>query len=146
MGSMSIKTMDEPAIGASVAYLGQEIHDAFEPRLPSVDRRLEALGKLQEEGIETCLLICPYLPCLTDLEGIIKKASSVVDKIWVYPLSLRDERKKRRMERIVGRQFPHIADHFVRVSSQPHGPYWEEVRGRVDEMGREALVEIINCI
>lgn len=47
----------------------------FEPRVPPLERRLETLRRLSEEGITTWVSLAPIIPNLfmVDLEGLLKK-------------------------------------------------------------------------
>jgi DNA repair photolyase len=79
-------------IGLSITTANEQIKELFEPGLPSIKERIEALGILHSSGITTFAMIAPILP---KTEGLVQKLRKKVDYIlldkmnyhyanWVY--------------------------------------------------------------
>lgn len=63
-------------VGISITTLDPEISRRMEPRVPSPARRLRALERLSEAGVETRVMVSPIVPGLTDpeIETILQAA------------------------------------------------------------------------
>jgi len=68
-------------VGVSFTTDREEIAREFEPKAPSLKRRLELLKKLHAEGIKVYASLAPLLPC--DPDRLLKLLSPYVDKIWI---------------------------------------------------------------
>lgn len=75
-------------VGFSVSTLNDEIRKEIEPLASPVEKRIEALKKLKEEGLSTFLFISPMLPELTNFEEIIRKTKNIVDEFWFENLNI----------------------------------------------------------
>ncbi len=64
-------------VGISVTSLDRNLSRAMEPRAPTPERRLAAIGKLAGAGIEVRAMVSPIVPALTDheLEAILARAA-----------------------------------------------------------------------
>jgi len=82
--------------GAEVVFTVTTADDGvrriFEPKAPSVDERIEALGRLSSEGIRTRAMIAPILPGAEGLASMLRGRveSALIDRMnyhyadWVY--------------------------------------------------------------
>ena len=68
-------------VGVSITTNNDEIRQEFEPKAPSISRRIHLLKTLQENGISAYASLAPLLPC--DPEKLIELISPFVDKLWV---------------------------------------------------------------
>ncbi len=81
-------------LGLSTGTLDDRVARAIEPNAPSVQRRLEALRKLQSEGWRTFGMLCPILP--QDAEAYAARARELIDlprceHVWAEPLNARTD-------------------------------------------------------
>ena len=63
--------------GLSISFADESVKKLFEPKSPSVERRIDALKTLADEGIRTFVFVSPIMPYLTDIEEILKEVSFV---------------------------------------------------------------------
>ena len=56
------------AVAVSVTTLDEDLRRTMEPRTPTADVRLEAIGRLAAAGIPTGVMVAPVIPGLTDHE------------------------------------------------------------------------------
>ncbi len=68
-------------VGVSFTTNDDEVRREFEPKAPSITRRLELLKRLKSEGIKVYASVSPLLPC--DPKVLIDMISPYVDKIWI---------------------------------------------------------------
>ena len=68
-------------VGVSIPTDSDVVRKAFEPRAPSIARRLRAARQLKEAGIQTTASVAPLLPCTPErLAGLL---APCVDRAWV---------------------------------------------------------------
>lgn len=68
-------------VGISVTTDSEVVRKAFEPRAPSIPRRLEAARQLRDAGIRTTATIAPLLPCTP--ERLARLLAPCFDRAWV---------------------------------------------------------------
>ena len=72
---------------------------AIEPHAPPPSARLDALARLSDAGLPTCILLMPVLPWLTDTEENIRtlvRRAGEAGVPYIYPalgLTLRDRQR-----------------------------------------------------
>ncbi len=101
-----ISKFSKSEVGVTVTTLNDSERKLLEPFAPSIERRLEALHKLNEAGIDTYIFFGPIYPTVNveDVPNIIEKfRESGTDKIMVDSLHLKegvwDNIKKRLSEK-----------------------------------------------
>ncbi len=68
-------------VGVSITTDDESVREEFEPRAPSIARRLEVLKVLSAEGISVHASVAPLLPMNPD--RFIELLSPYVDSIWI---------------------------------------------------------------
>jgi DNA repair photolyase len=68
-------------VGVSITTDDDAIRKKFEPRAPSISRRLQLIEKLHEAGIRVYASIAPLLPCHP--ERFARLLGEMVDSVWV---------------------------------------------------------------
>lgn len=68
-------------VGVSIPTDREDVRAEFEPKAPSIARRIELIKKLRQEGIAVFASIAPLLPC--NPERLISSLADQVDKIWI---------------------------------------------------------------
>ncbi len=70
-------------IGFSIGTADENIRKLFEPRTASIEKRIEALKRLKEEGLRTYCMVAPLLPGAFDLPQKLKGSVDyvVIDKM-----------------------------------------------------------------
>lgn len=79
---------DTLTIGISIPTDSEVVRRAFEPRAPSIPRRLAAARQLKEAGISVTASVAPLLPCTP--KRLAKLLAPNFDKAWVGTLNFYD--------------------------------------------------------
>lgn len=75
-------------VGVSITTDNEEIRQKFEPKAPSISRRIEILKLLSSNGIKTYASIAPLLP--SNPERLVELISPYTDKIWIEGMHYRE--------------------------------------------------------
>jgi DNA repair photolyase len=130
------QNMTDCSVGFSLAFQDEEVRSIFEPYAPSNQRRIAALKKLKEAGVETYVLICPVMPYITDVEMLIEVVSPMADTIWVYPLRMRSE-SDHNWQNVLGllsEDFPDLTEHYRQVAFGRDHPYWSDLGCKLEKI------------
>ncbi|MBY0358021.1 MAG: radical SAM protein [Candidatus Obscuribacterales bacterium] len=68
-------------VGVSITTDNESVRAEFEPKAPSIKRRLELIEKLHKKGIKVHASLAPLLPC--DPERLVTLLTPYVDRIWI---------------------------------------------------------------
>ncbi|MEO0270809.1 MAG: hypothetical protein ABIM98_08955 [candidate division WOR-3 bacterium] len=70
-------------LGFSIGTADENIRKIFEPRTVSIEKRIEALKRLKEEGLRTYCMVAPLLPFAFDLHQKLKGSVDyvIIDKM-----------------------------------------------------------------
>ena len=72
------KKMKDIEVGLSITTANDGIRKIFEPHAPPIEKRLEAVEELHQNGIRTYVMIAPILP---EAENLINKLTNKVDYV-----------------------------------------------------------------
>lgn len=108
-------------IVASVSILDESIRKKTEPCSSPTKDRIEMLKEFKEIGCNTCVLLMPIIPFLTDktenLDEIFKLVKeNKVDNILTSPLHLRGNTKKE-FFKFIAEEYPNLLVKFQRLYS-----------------------------
>jgi DNA repair photolyase len=78
----------DTTVGISVPTDSDVVRKAFEPRAPSIARRLDAARELKEAGIRTTAAIAPLLPCTP--ARLARLLAPCFDRAWVGRMNFYD--------------------------------------------------------
>ncbi len=90
----------------------------LEPRAPSPSARLDALARLHDAGLHTCILLMPVLPWITDTEDNIRSVVRRAEQAgveFIYPalgLTLRDRQRAWYYDAL-DREFPGLRQKYA---------------------------------
>jgi DNA repair photolyase len=127
-------------IGLTITTLDERLRKMFEPRAPSMARRLRALQELSAAGIRTWVFLGPVLPSFSDGEKVLGEMLTafrqrgarrvLVDRLNFYP------RVWGRVRSLVTREFPDRLASFQ--EAKKNGPrYAFDLSQRVKRLARE---------
>lgn len=119
----------------------------IEPHAPSPTRRLDALSRLADAGLFTCILLMPILPWITDSEAqivtLVRRAKEA-GVSFIYPalgLTMRD-RQRAYFYDALDRSFPGLREQYVHrygtryECAVPHAKQlWQVFTHACDEAG-----------
>ncbi len=106
-----IKRFSDAEVGFTVAFLDEKTRTLFEPKASPIERRLEALHTLRDEGIRTWAFVGPLLPHVSErefLELSNRLAETGVDHVLVDKLNLKRRTRKNILRRVEGDKELHI--------------------------------------
>lgn len=125
-----LKKFEHCIVALSLSTLDEKMRKQLEPLAPSVDRRVETLKKLHEDGIKTALFISPIFPKLTNWRELINKTKNFVDEYWFENLNVYPSIK----ENVYGflrKNNPKLLDEYKKIYAK-NSDYWGK-EGKVIE-------------
>ena len=113
----------------------------FEPYAPSPERRLAALERVAEAGLTTGVMLCPYLPGISDdeahLEEVVRRVKDAgAQFVFHGGLTLKEGPQKTRFLETLERYYPHLLPRYEELYSEGYSPRGEYV-SRVSRLARE---------
>lgn len=137
-----LKQMKGSSVNISLNTLDAALWRNFEPATPSPQKRLEAIGRLTEEGIETTVFMAPILPLLTDdeqgMEQVVRAAAEAGAKqVMGSVLRLQAQAVKASFFQTLTRRYPRLTAPYARLyANGAYAPdlYRREVRERLDKL------------
>lgn len=114
----------ELSIHISLITLDRELARRLEPRAPTPEARVRALGRLRAAGIDAGINCMPVLPGITDdphaLEALIKRvAEAGATYVAGCALRLRSTARNRYLP-FIDEHFPHLSDRYRRTYAVGH--------------------------
>jgi DNA repair photolyase len=139
-----VASMPGSSVGFSIAFQDEGVRRLFEVAAPPNERRLEALRRLKEGGIETYVLVTPVMPFISDVRALIDLVAPYADTIWIYGLSLKaeEDRNWHNLRDILERHFPELVEPYRHITFSADHPYWAELRGELEASGRERGLDL----
>ena len=104
------------SIHISLITLNRDLARKLEPRSPTPEARVRALGRLREAGIDAGINCMPVLPGITDnpsdLEALVKRVSEAgATYVGACALRLRSTAKARYLP-FIAQEFPHLEERY----------------------------------
>ena len=118
-----INRVSDLSLHISLITLDRELARRLEPRAPTPEARLRALGRLREAGLDTGINCMPVLPGITDnpsdLEALVKRVAGLgATYVGACALRLQSAARKRYLP-FIEQEFPHLAERYRNTYS--HG-------------------------
>jgi len=117
--SMSINTLDE--------NFKNDMDNAA-----SIEKRLETLKELHNNGIYTILFMSPIFPYITEWKEIIEKSKDYIDEYWFENLNLRGQYKVSIMNYIKER-YPQYYEKYVEIYNKNNKQYWIKLAQEIND-------------
>lgn len=89
-----IRTFPDARVSFSINTLDEDFRCEMDCAA-SIERRLEAMRRLYEAGVQTTCFISPIFPGITDVCAIIERARHQCNLVWLENLNLRGDYKSR---------------------------------------------------
>ena len=117
------------------------VAERFEPYAPSPERRLAALEQVAEAGLTTGVMLCPYLPGISDdeahLEEVVQRAKNAGAQFVLHGgLTLKKGPQKARFLETLECYYPHLLPRYEELYSEGYFPRGEYTF-RVSQLARE---------
>ena len=100
-----IKKFSDAEVGFTVAFLNENTRKLFEPNASTIERRIDALHKLGDEGIRKWAFVGPLLPHVAEQEYVElaeRLAYTGVDHVLVDRLNMKRSTRKNILKRLDG--------------------------------------------
>ncbi|RLB78557.1 MAG: radical SAM protein [Deltaproteobacteria bacterium] len=113
----------------------------FEPYAPPPERRLAALERVAEAGLTTGVMLCPYLPGISDdeahLEEVVRWAKDAgAQFVLCGGLTLKEGPQKTRFLETLERHYPHLIPRYRQLYKAGFSPQ-REYSCQVGQLARE---------
>jgi DNA repair photolyase len=119
-----LRRFEHCSVGLSLMTTNEGLARRFEPRASSPMRRIEALRKLKEHGINTYAFISPYLPLLSNIEKLIQALDGSIDEIGIEALNTK-EAYWWGVERVLTHDYPEFRSSYRQLCRQSR--YWNNL-------------------
>jgi DNA repair photolyase len=105
-----LKRFSDVEVGFTITSPDSEVERMFEPDASALERRLEALNMLKENGITTFAFVGPILPFFSDsadsLESLLERLNKIkIKKIYLDKMNYL-KGKRRKINSILRKRFP----------------------------------------
>lgn len=139
-----LRGMEAASVGVSVAFSDNGIRRQFEAHTGNTEARIAALHQIKAVGIRTTALICPVVPYLTDVMGLLKLLAPCTEVIWIYPLSIlsRSNINWRHVESILEDRFPQLKTSIEEVLFENDHPYWRQIRHELAALEEDDALDL----
>jgi DNA repair photolyase len=119
-----INRHSELCIHISLITLRRDLARKLEPRSPTPESRVRALGRLREAGIDAGINCMPVLPGITDnpsdLEALVKRVSEAgATYVGACALRLRSSARNRYLP-FIAQEFPHLEERYRNTYALGH--------------------------
>lgn len=118
-----IKTFPDARVGFSINTLDESFREDMDKAV-SIERRLQAMKRLHDEGIRTTCFISPIFPGITDVRAIIERVKDQCNLIWLENLNLRGGYKGIILDYIHEKN-PELTSLYEDIYSKGRRNYWE---------------------
>ena len=113
-------------------------------RASSISARLEALKKLNENGIYTVLFMSPIFPEITNFKEIVEKSKSFVNEYWFENLNLRGTYKATIMD-YINKAYPQYIQIYDELYNKGIEKYWEDLEKEIIKYCDENKIKYTNA-
>ena len=120
-----IKTFPGARVSFSINTLDEDFRREMD-RAVSIERRLDAMKILYDEGIRTTCFISPIFPGITDPIHIIDAAKDRCNLVWLENLNLRGDYRARILTWIHARH-PELDDLYHAIYGAKDRGYWRDL-------------------
>ena len=131
--------------GAQVAWSVNTLDEGFRremDRAVSIERRLEAMRRFYEAGVQTTCFVSPIFPGITDAIEIIERVKGQCNLVWLENLNLRGEYRKRILGWIHERR-PELDALYHEIYTGKSRAYWTALDQEIGSYAAKAKMRYI---
>ncbi len=142
-----LKKISELDAGLTIITLDENIRRIFEPKAPSIIRRLNTIKRLVENNIRTYAFLGPIIPviCEKSIEKLIEKLAQIkVNYIVFDKLNIRGE-NWRLIERALRIHYPLILDRIKNIMFNRYDEYYEDLKVKVKRIASKFNLDVEFC-
>ncbi len=130
-----LKTFPHLRISWSINTLDEEFRCEMDDGV-SIERRLAAMKKFYDAGIQTTCFMSPVFPGITNVREIILAAKDRCNLVWVENLNLRGDYKARIIEWIHANR-PQLDELYREIYGKKKRGYWQELDENIKSFAKE---------
>ncbi len=126
-----IKTFPNARVSFSINTLDEDFRKEMD-RGVSIERRLEAMRRFYEAGVQTTCFISPIFPGITDVKAIIERAKKQCNLVWLENLNLRGDYGAR-MKEWIHENRPDLDGLYYEIYNRKSRDYWTALDREIRE-------------
>lgn len=130
-----LKTFPHLRISWSINTLDEKFRCEMDDGV-SIERRLAAMKKFYDAGIQTTCFTSPVFPGITNVREIILAAKDRCNLVWVENLNLRGDYKARIIEWIHANR-PQLDELYREIYGKKKRGYWQELDENIKSFAKE---------
>ena len=133
-----LKELDKVTVSFSINTLDESFRKDMDKAV-SIERRLDAMKALYDEGLRTVAFISPVFPGITDIEAIIRRTKDQCDLVWLENLNLRGGFKSDILS-YIKEEHPDLVPLYKQIYTKKDRSYFINL-----EKKAEALAQELGC-
>lgn len=137
-----IKTFKHIRVGFSINTLDDEFRKKLDDSV-SIERKLNAMKKLYDEGILTTCFIAPIFPGITNIKAIIKEVKDYCDFIWLENLDLQNDSRYQTMS-FVKDNYPQLIPLYESIYFRRNRTHWTAVENDIHNFADKNDMKYLN--
>ncbi len=140
-----LRDFDDCEVGFTIVSTDEDLCRIFEPRASPVHKRLSALTKLKEAGVETYAFLGPLLPYLSE-EGIgelLDKLSQIVGRVILDRLNIKSGNLRPIRQAVINFN-PELLSLFESTLT-PSSEYYKKLKDDVSDLCKERGITYEFC-
>ena len=137
-----LKQIKNLSVSMSINTLDENFRNDMD-KASTIEKRLNTLKELHDNGIYTVLFMSPIFPYITEWKEIIEKSKNYVDEYWFENLNLRGQYKTYIMNYIKNK-YPKYYDSYVDIYIKNKKEYWIRLSNEINNYCRKNNIKYIN--
>ncbi len=134
-----LKQMPGSEVALSFSSADERFQELAEPGASSVEKKINALKTLHENGIKTAVMAAPLLPGISDWKAIIEATRPYTDRYGFDSLNMRPAYQKKVMS-FVAEHYPHLLSLYADIYLKEENSYWVKLEQEILQYCRTANI------
>ncbi len=138
-----LKGFSNIEVGITLTTLDDRVREKMEPGASNVEERLNALVKLQENGIRTWVFLGPVMPNITEIETLLDAIAAVKPQYVLVDRLRLKEGVRERVSKFIRENMPGSVNEYERMfkeGEEYYGKIFESIMRRCREKGQRCEV------
>jgi DNA repair photolyase len=130
-------------VGVSLNTLDDSIREKLEPKASSIEKRLNAVKVLHNEGIYTYIFLSPMFPRITDFREIINESKSYANEFWFENLNLRGAFRSVVLK-YIHNNHKNLVSLYDEIYRQKNNEYWWILEKEIEAFCKKNKVKYVS--
>jgi DNA repair photolyase len=130
-------------VGVSLNTLDDTIRKKLEPKASSIEKRLNAVKALHDEGIYTYIFLSPLFPGISDFKEIIHKSKNYTNEFWFENLNLRGSFRSAVLKYIYSNH-KNLIPLYDEIYRKKNNEYWWILEKEIEAFCRENDIKYVS--